>query len=141
MPKTKVKVRNPVVRAAASLMAKGGAHTRSPSSNRRQMQQALNDEVQDYLDEREFERSRNSRGQTVAPGDLLFEITEIVRQSCPASFIALDPPGTQVFKNLNVRGLRKLSKKQYSTREPLTIFRPRCDKSVMWNHGYRAQFN
>ncbi len=90
MPNSKVKVRNPVVRQAASLMAKGGAHTRSASANRRQVQQSLNDEVDDYLAEREHERSQKTRGQTVAPGNLSLLPRYIVQSApdIPAQFIA-----------------------------------------------------
>lgn len=88
MPNSKVKIRNPVVRAAASLMAKGGAHTRSPSSNRRQVRQAIDDELQDYLAERETERSENIRGKTVAPGNLHFVVNAINQHqlSCSVTF-------------------------------------------------------
>lgn len=69
MPKSGIRVRNPVIRAASSLMAKGGAHGKSASVERRQVRQAMNDEVEDYLAEREMLHSQNNRGRKVAPGD------------------------------------------------------------------------
>ena len=49
------KRRNPVVRHA-TILRKGGAHTTSKSSHRRQQKQALNDELDFY-----FEQNKSNR--------------------------------------------------------------------------------
>lgn len=67
MCKSKRRVRNPVLRAAAALLAKGGAHDVSVSSIRQNQRRVVDDEVADYLQEREEIRKRTAKGDDESP--------------------------------------------------------------------------
>jgi hypothetical protein len=63
MPENRRRFRNPVARSP--LLRKGGPHQRSRSGERHQMHQALEAELDEWLDERETERQH---GEPVPKG-------------------------------------------------------------------------
>ncbi len=62
------KRRNPVIRTA-TILRKGGVHQKTTSANRQQTRQQLDDDILDYLDERQAKQSASNHRKHDKKGD------------------------------------------------------------------------